>query len=153
MKYLKEHPTCDYVVLRSIYTNREKYALMTYKDPFGPIFRKHRDSAMKSGDHLSAALICDCVLWDIEVRKAVDFRREVVVDQFRREYKFPVAELEEILEKMGKVRASVHNRIPLVYSAIFCMALTFFFFEQSFAVMIFHLFFLVDPPKLQSLTL
>jgi len=114
MKHLKEHPTCDYVVLRSIYTNREKYAFMTYKDTFGPIFRKHRDSAMKSGDHLSAALICDCVLWDIEVRKAVDFRKEVVVDQFSREYKFPVAELEEILEKMGKVRASVHNRIPLV---------------------------------------
>jgi len=96
MKYLREYLTCDYIILRSIYTNGEKYALMTYRDPVGPIFCKHHDSAMKSGDRVNAALICDCALWDIEVRKAADFHREMVVDQFSREYKFPVAELEKV---------------------------------------------------------
>jgi len=125
--YFDKYPTCDYVVLRSTYTNEEKYALMTYMGPVGPVFRKHRDNAMKSGDRASIALICDCILWDIEARKATDIRREMVVDQFSREYNFPVAPLKKALEKLGELRASIHNRLPLVYSAICCMmALTFF---------------------------
>lgn len=113
MEHLKKHPAYDYVVLRSLYTNGEKLALMMYKNPvIKANFRKHRDNAIKSGDRVSVALICDCVLWDIEVRKAADFCREKVVDQFSREYKYSVAELEKALEEMGRFRASIHNRFP-----------------------------------------
>ncbi|SRR5258708_9681443 len=120
MRYLKEHQSkYDYVLLRSTYTNGEKYASMIYTGSVGSIFRKHRDNAMKSGDRISVALMCDCVLWDIEVRKAADFRREMIVQQFSREYRLPLAELEKILEEMGKFRASIHNQFPLVCSSNF----------------------------------
>ena len=117
MKYLKQYPTFEYLILRSVYTNGEKYAMLTWKDPaIGPIFRLHRDRAMETGNYFSVALMCDCVLWDIEFRKAADFCREKVVDQFSREYRIPLAELEEFLVEMGKLRAIIQNRSPLVYS-------------------------------------
>jgi len=122
MRYLKEYGSKhDYAVLRSTYTNEEKWALMIYTGPVGPIFRKHRDNAMKSGDRISVALMCDCVLWDIEIRKAADFQREVVVQQFSREYRLPLAELEKTLEEMGKFRASIRNQFPLVHSSNFML--------------------------------
>jgi len=139
MKYLKEHPAFDYFVLRSNHTNGETYASLAWGDPIvGVSFRKHRDNAMLSGDRFSAALICNCVLWDIEFcLKVADFQRERVVDQFSREYKIPMATLQLVLEVMGNFRGSTHNQLPLVYynSPIFCMLLMFFlsfFFEQNF---------------------
>jgi len=140
IKYLKEYPAFDYLIFRSNYANGEKFASLAWRDPVvGVSFRKHRDNAMKSGDRFSAALICDCVLWDIEIRKAADFQREKVVGQFSREYQIPMAKLELVLKEMDNFRASEPNQLPLVYynPPIFCMLLMFFlsfFFEQTFGL-------------------
>lgn len=113
MELLKEHPQFDYAVFRSVFTNNENIGLMVYTDPTARArFLAHRDKAMTSGNRESVALICEFILWDFEVRKATDFCTRKVLEQISREYAYPVAELEQSLDALGRIRSKVPGLRP-----------------------------------------
>ncbi|PPQ96197.1 hypothetical protein CVT26_005508 [Gymnopilus dilepis] len=106
MDWLMNYPDYDYAVKRSVYERNEHTGLMTYNDPKAKArFRKHREKAMTTGNPMSVALMLEYILWDFEVRKSQDFRRDMVVDQLSREYNIPIKDLEELLEYLGGLRA------------------------------------------------